>query len=90
MNLEKAIKELKTFANLDEDKELKLAIDRVLLTIRQQEHYINYLEQDNKSYKETIEKIDYLREKEIYQKGYQDGFKQAKFDCEMDKLDGRI
>ncbi len=24
-----------------------------------------------------------------YQKGYQDGFKQAKFDCEMDKLDGR-
>lgn len=26
---------------------------------------------------------------ERYQKGYQDGFKQAKFDCEMDKLDGR-
>lgn len=25
-----------------------------------------------------------------YNKGYQDGFKQAKFDCEMDKLDGRI
>lgn len=24
-----------------------------------------------------------------YNKGYQDGFKQAKFDCEMDKLDGR-
>ena len=24
-----------------------------------------------------------------YQEGYQDGFKQAKFDCEMDKLDGR-
>ena len=23
---------------------------------------------------------------ERYQKGYQDGFKQAKFDCEMDKL----
>lgn len=26
---------------------------------------------------------------ERYKKGYQDGFKQAKFDCEMDKLDGR-
>jgi hypothetical protein len=26
---------------------------------------------------------------ERYNKGYQDGFKQAKFDCEMDKLDGR-
>ena len=26
---------------------------------------------------------------EKYNKGYQDGFKQAKFDCEMDKLDGR-
>ena len=26
---------------------------------------------------------------ERYDKGYQDGFKQAKFDCEMDKLDGR-
>ena len=26
---------------------------------------------------------------ERYTKGYQDGFKQAKFDCEMDKLDGR-
>jgi hypothetical protein len=25
----------------------------------------------------------------MYNKGYQDGFKQAKFDCEMDKLDGR-
>lgn len=26
---------------------------------------------------------------ERYNKGYADGFKQAKFDCEMDKLDGR-
>jgi hypothetical protein len=26
---------------------------------------------------------------ERYNKGYQDGYKQAKFDCEMDKLDGR-
>ena len=26
---------------------------------------------------------------ERYNKGYQDGFKQAKFDYEMDKLDGR-
>lgn len=26
---------------------------------------------------------------ERYNKGYQDGFKQAKFDCKMDKLDGR-
>lgn len=26
---------------------------------------------------------------ERYNKGYQDGFKQAKFDCEMDKLNGR-
>ena len=25
---------------------------------------------------------------EGYKKGYKDGFKQAKFDCEMDKLDG--
>ena len=30
-----------------------------------------------------------LKLDERYNKGYQDGFKQAKFDCEMDKLDGR-
>ena len=42
--------------------------------------------------KKDIEVIDtVLAELDTrYNKGYQDGFKQAKFDCEMDKLDGRM
>lgn len=41
--------------------------------------------------KETIKAINVVLDGlDIrYNKGYQDGFKQAKFDCEMDKLDGR-
>ena len=45
-----------------------------------------------KLYEIDIEAIDTVLKAldERYNKGYQDGFKQAKFDCEMDKLDGRI
>lgn len=42
---------------------------------------VNKLAQETDKLKEEL--------KARYQKGYQDGFKQAKFDCEMDKLDGR-
>lgn len=65
----------------------------------------NISENSRKFYEEDIEAIDtVLRsynailtnynalEEDMdkqYNKGYQDGFKQAKFDCEMDKLDGR-
>ena len=41
--------------------------------------------------KETIKAINVVLDglDTRYNKGYQDGFKQVKFDCEMDKLDGR-
>jgi len=46
------------------------------------------LDDNNKELKEAITTV--LSELENrYYKGYQNGFKQAKFDCEMDKLDGR-
>ena len=47
-----------------------------------------FLDFYNKRFLRAIDTV--LKElDERYQKGYQDGFKQAKFDCEMDKLDGR-
>lgn len=55
--------------------------------------YADWVGKLNRNYPDTMgEAIDtVLAELDTrYNKGYQDGFKQAKFDCEMDKLDGRI
>ena len=73
MNLEKAIKRLKPFIN-DCDNNCPSETCGGC--------YICYYEVQ--AIKAIIEALD-----ERYNKGYQDGFKQAKFDCEMDKLDGR-
>ena len=75
MNLEKAIKEVKEIKY----SQLKCALSDELPEILRKSFLIN------------VEAIDTVLKAldERYQKGYQDGFKQAKFDCEMDKLDGR-
>lgn len=76
MKLEKAIKVLKEIS--------RACLNRVINE--------NISEYSRKLYEEDIEAIDTVLTAldERYTKGYQDGFKQAKFDCEMDKLDGRI
>ena len=81
MNLEKAVKILK--ANRDVAKHRTDGLEKNKLT--------DFLDIQYKIYKEDYEAIDTVLTAldERYQKGYQDGFKQAKFDCEMDKLDGR-
>lgn len=75
MNLEKAIKVLKEIS--------RACLNRVVNE--------NISEISRKLYEDDIEAIDTVLKAldKRYQKGYQDGFKQAKFDCEMDKLDGR-
>ena len=73
----------------NEDCFLQQAIDTVLKELHTLQ--INYKLLEEKFDGSAEEKVDKLTEelKTRYQKGYQDGFKQAKFDCEMDKLDGR-
>lgn len=71
MNLEEAIKRLKPFINDCENNCPSETCESC---------YICYYEVQ--AIKTIIDALD-----ERYQKGYQDGFKQAKFDCEMDKLD---
>lgn len=81
MNLEEAIKILK--ANRDVAKHRADGLEKNKLT--------DFLDIQYKIDKEDYEAIDTVLTAldERYKKGYQDGFKQAKFDCEMDKLDGR-
>lgn len=79
MNIEKAIEILKDNDNVNDILEncgckVMSAIDTVLRSYNAILTNYNALEED----------MD-----KQYNKGYQDGFKQAKFDCEMDKLDGR-
>lgn len=67
------------------DKEDYEAIDTVLSALeRLQKSEEDLMKKTGKITCEMSLKLD-----ERYNKGYQDGFKQAKFDCEMDKLDGR-
>ena len=65
------------------------AIDTVLKELHTLQ--MNYKLLEDKFDGSAEEKVDKLTEEleTRYNKGYQDGFKQAKFDCEMDKLDGR-
>ena len=54
--------------------------------------YADWVNGMNPSYHDTMSgaiSIVLSELDERYTKGYQDGFKQAKFDCEMDKLHGR-
>jgi hypothetical protein len=76
MNLEKAIKEVKKIKEIFEHLKWH--------------GWINDIKRDVDT-NNAIESIDTVLKAldERYNKGYQDGFKQAKFDCEMDKLDGR-
>ena len=73
----------------NEDCFLQQAIDTVLKELHTLQ--MNYKLLEEKFDGSAEEKVDKLTEEleTIYNKGYQDGFKQAKFDCEMDKLDGR-
>lgn len=82
MSLEKAIKELKNICAFKEEIE---ALNVVLSELdRLQKSEEDLMIKAGKIACEMSLKLD-----ERYNKGYQDGFKQAKFDCEMDKLDGR-
>lgn len=74
MNLEKAIKVLKEW----------IRIDRMAREGEEHSDYDTFCEEKCIAIETVLTALD-----ERYQKGYQDGFKQAKFDCEMDKLDGR-
>ena len=83
--------------------ELKEAIERLTEVRDRHAKNVKMLEESNVYLKNTaFEDVLIERKKDIevidtvlsalderYNKGYQDGFKQAKFDCEMDKLDGR-
>jgi hypothetical protein len=73
----------------NEDCFLQQAIDTVLKELHTLQ--MNYKLLEEKFDGSAEEKVDKLTEElqTRYNKGYQDGFKQAKFDCEMDKLDGR-
>jgi hypothetical protein len=85
MKLEEAIERVKDLkedcetsvyynVQLSDDRSEAVALEVVL-------NELGRLTQENKELKQALD--------ERYNKGYQDGFKQAKFDCEMDKLDGR-
>lgn len=74
MNLEKAIKVLKEW----------IRIDRMTREGEEHSDYDDFCEEKCIAIDTVLSALD-----ERYNKGYQDGFKQAKFDCEMDKLDGR-
>lgn len=80
MELNEAIEFLKEYAewvnrlNTQNPDTMGVAIDTVLRSY-------NAILTNHKALEEDMDKQ--------YNKGYQDGFKQAKFDCEMDKLDGR-
>ena len=78
MNLEKAIKILK--ANRDVAKHRADGLEKNKLT--------DFLDIQYKIDKEDYEAIDtVLKELDTsYNKGYQDGFKQAKFEVEMDNI----
>ena len=84
--------------------ELKEAIERLVEVRDRHAKNVKMLEESKVYVKNTafedvlierrkdIEVIDTVLKEldERYQKGYQDGFKQAKYEVEMDKLDGRI
>lgn len=105
MNLEEAIKKLERFDCTNcpfvacEQCEINnsdvIAINTVLkeLEILKKENDTLWeenikLKQLNIAYKLRINDFAIDIHK-AHAEGYQDGFKQAKFDCEMDKLDGR-
>lgn len=93
MSLEKAIKTINSYDFNEiaefENGEMQKAIDTVLKELHTLQ--MNYKLLEEKFDGSAEEKVDKLTEEleTRYNKGYQDGFKQAKFDCEMDKLDGR-
>lgn len=83
MNLEEAIKIIKNLKSL---RWFSYAGDRGKKMLSDEED--NAIDTVLRSYNAILTNHNALEEDmdKQYNKGYQDGFKQAKFDCEMDKL----
>ena len=84
MNLEEAIKVLKKIRERCENHIKTLEENNAILKRTGLDEVLKERRAEFEAIDTVLKALD-----ERYQKGYQDGFKQAKFDCEMDKLDGR-